>query len=99
MASTEPPRDANVAAGSWQEATAVAAVTTTATTAPTVLPVPTPAGGDRVAVVLVLYGPPWDHYLGGYQDRELGGPLGLPDLRCMTPDGVKHKDCRGEVLG
>jgi hypothetical protein len=45
------------------------------------------------------YGPPWAHYLGGYQDRLLGGPLGLPDLRCTTPDGVKHKDYRGEVLG
>jgi hypothetical protein len=46
----------------------------------------------------VSYGPPWAHYLGGYQDRLLGGPLGLPDLRCMVPDGVKHKDYRGEVL-
>jgi hypothetical protein len=45
------------------------------------------------------YGPPWAHYLGGYQDRLLGGPLGLPDLRSTTPDGVKHKDYRGEVLG
>jgi hypothetical protein len=45
------------------------------------------------------YGPPWAHYLGGYQDRLLGGPLGLPDLHCMTPDDVKHKDYRGEVLG
>jgi hypothetical protein len=27
------------------------------------------------------------------------GPLGLPDLRCTVPDGVKHKDYRGEVLG
>jgi hypothetical protein len=45
------------------------------------------------------YGPPWAHYLGGYQDRLLGGPLGLPDLRCMVPDGVKHKDFGGEVLG
>jgi hypothetical protein len=45
------------------------------------------------------YGPPWAHYLGGYQDRLLGGPLGLPDLRCTVPDGVKHKDYRGEVLG
>jgi hypothetical protein len=45
------------------------------------------------------YGPPWAHYLGGYQDRLLGGPLGLPDLRCMTPDGVKHRDYGGEVLG
>jgi hypothetical protein len=47
----------------------------------------------------VSYGPPWAHYLGGYQERLLGGPLGLPDLRCTTPDGVKHKDYRGEVLG
>jgi hypothetical protein len=47
---------------------------------------------------LVSYGPPWAHYLGGYQDRLLGGPLGLPDLRCTAPDGVKHKDYRGEVL-
>jgi hypothetical protein len=35
----------------------------------------------------------------GYQDRLLGGPLGLPDLRSMALDGVKHKDYRGEVLG
>jgi hypothetical protein len=47
----------------------------------------------------VSYGPPWAHYLGGYQDRLLGGPLGLPDLCCTVPDGVKHKDYRGEVLG
>jgi hypothetical protein len=47
----------------------------------------------------VSYGPPWAHYLGGYQDRLLGGPLGLPDLRCTVPDGVKHKGYRGEVLG
>jgi hypothetical protein len=45
------------------------------------------------------YGPPWAHYLGGYQDRLLGGPLGLPDLRCTVPNGVKHGDWRGEVLG
>jgi hypothetical protein len=45
------------------------------------------------------YGPPWAHYLGGYQDRLLGGPLGLPDLRCTAPDGVKHKDYGGQVLG
>jgi ribonuclease HI len=41
------------------------------------------------------YGPPRAHYLSGYQDRLLGGPLGLPDLRCTAPDGVKHKDYRG----
>jgi hypothetical protein len=45
------------------------------------------------------YGPPWAHYLGGYQDRLLGGPLGLPDLSCTVPNGVKHKDFGGEVLG
>jgi hypothetical protein len=45
------------------------------------------------------YGPPWAHYLGGYQDRLLGGPLGLLGLRCTAPDGVKHKDYGGEVLG
>jgi hypothetical protein len=45
------------------------------------------------------YGLPWAHCLGGYQDRLLGGPLVLPDLRCTAPDGVKHKDYRGEVLG
>jgi hypothetical protein len=48
---------------------------------------------------IVSYGPPWAHYLGGYQDRLLGGPLGLLDLRSTAPDGVKHKDYRGEVLG
>jgi hypothetical protein len=45
------------------------------------------------------YGPPWAHYLGGYQDRLLGGPLGLPDLRSTVSAGVEHKDYRGEVLG
>jgi hypothetical protein len=45
------------------------------------------------------YGPPWAHYLGGYQDRLLGGPLGLPGLRYTAPDGVEHKDYGGEVLG
>jgi cobalamin biosynthesis protein CobT len=49
--------------------------------------------------MVLSYGPPWAHYLGGYQDRLLGGVLGLPDLCCTVPDGVKHKDCRGEVLG
>jgi hypothetical protein len=41
------------------------------------------------------YGPPWAHYLGGYQDRLLGGPLGLPDLCRTVPNGVKHKDYGG----
>jgi hypothetical protein len=47
----------------------------------------------------LLYGPPWAHCLGGYQNRLLGGPLGLLDMRCTTPDGVKHKDYGGEALG
>jgi hypothetical protein len=45
------------------------------------------------------YGPPWAHYLGGYQDRLLGGPLGLPGLRYTAPNGMEHKDYGGEVLG
>jgi hypothetical protein len=32
------------------------------------------------------YGPPWAHYLGGYQDRLLGGPLRLLDLCHTAPD-------------
>jgi hypothetical protein len=51
------------------------------------------------APLLLSYGPPWAHYLGGYQDRLLGGPLGLPDLRYMAPEGVEHKDYTGVVLG
>jgi hypothetical protein len=45
------------------------------------------------------YGPPWAHYLGGYQDRLLDGPLGLPGLRYMASNGVEHKDYKGVVLG
>jgi hypothetical protein len=45
------------------------------------------------------YGPPWAHYLGGYQDRLLGGPLGLPGLRYTAPEGLEHKDYTGVVLG
>jgi hypothetical protein len=52
-----------------------------------------------MCVMHLSYGPPWAHYLGGYQDRLLGGPLGLPGLRYTAPDGVEHKDYRGEVLG
>jgi hypothetical protein len=37
--------------------------------------------------------------LGGYQDRLLGGPMGLLGLRYTAPDGVEHKDRGGEVLG
>jgi hypothetical protein len=47
---------------------------------------------------VLSYGHPWAHYLGGYQDRLLGGSLGLPSLGCTTPVGVKHKDLGGEVL-
>jgi hypothetical protein len=36
---------------------------------------------------------------GGYQDRLLGGPLGLPGLRYTAPEGVEHKDYTGVVLG
>jgi hypothetical protein len=48
---------------------------------------------------LVSYGSPGAHYLGGYQDRLLGGPLGLPDLCRTVPDGVRRKDYGGVVLG
>jgi hypothetical protein len=52
---------------------------------------------DGAHAATLSYGPPWAHYLGGYQDRLLGGPLGLLDLRCTTPADVKHKDYGGEV--
>jgi hypothetical protein len=45
------------------------------------------------------YGPPWAHYLGGFQDRLLSGPLGLLGLGCTTLVGVESKDLSGEVLG
>jgi hypothetical protein len=45
------------------------------------------------------YGPPWAHYLDGYQDRLLGGPLGLLDLGHTAPDDVGRKDYGGGVLG
>jgi hypothetical protein len=44
------------------------------------------------------YGPPWAHCLGGYQDRLLGGSLGLLELGCTAPVGVKHEDLGGGVL-
>jgi hypothetical protein len=47
---------------------------------------------------LLSYGPPWALYLGGYQDRLLGGLLGQLDLGCTAPVGVEHKDLGGEVL-
>jgi hypothetical protein len=53
---------------------------------------------ERVTGNTMSYGPPWAHYLGGYQDRLLGGPLGLPDLRYTAPEGVEHKDYTGVVL-
>jgi hypothetical protein len=45
------------------------------------------------------YGHPWAHYSGGYQDRLLGGPLGLLNLGCMAPTSVERKDYRRIVLG
>jgi hypothetical protein len=54
---------------------------------------------DEKRMAELSYGPPWAHYLGGYQDRLLGGPLGLPDLRYTAPEGVEHKDNTGVVLG
>jgi hypothetical protein len=56
-------------------------------------------GTCAITLKWVSYGPPWAHYLGGYQDRLLGGPLGLPVLRYTAPDGVEHKDYGEEVLG
>jgi hypothetical protein len=45
------------------------------------------------------YGHPYAHYSGGYQDRLLGGPLGLLDLSYTAADGVEHKDYSGGILG
>jgi hypothetical protein len=53
----------------------------------------------KSSATALSYGPPWAHYLGGYQDRLLGGPLRLPDLCHTVPDGVRRKDYGGEVLG
>jgi hypothetical protein len=44
------------------------------------------------------YGHLWAHCSGGYQDRLLCGPLGLLDLGCTTPDGMKHKAYGGLLL-
>jgi hypothetical protein len=61
---------------------------------------PIPWNGKLVALAdLLSYGPPWAHYLGGYQDRLLSGPLGLLGLCHTAPDGVGRKDYGGEVLG
>jgi hypothetical protein len=48
---------------------------------------------------MVPYGPPWAHYLCGYLDRLLGGPLGLLDLCRAAPDGVRRKEYGEGVLG
>jgi hypothetical protein len=53
----------------------------------------------RVKSHYLAYGPPWAHYLGGYLDRLLDGPLGLPDLCRTVPVGMRSKDHDGEVLG
>jgi hypothetical protein len=53
----------------------------------------------RCLQTILSYGPPWAHYIGGYQDRLLGGPLGLPGLRYTAPEGVEHMDNAGVVLG
>jgi hypothetical protein len=53
---------------------------------------------QMMRTTLLSYGPPWAHYLGGYQDRLLGGPLGLPSLCHTAPDGVRCKDYGGEIL-
>jgi hypothetical protein len=58
-----------------------------------------PATRAGPALRLLSYGPPWAHYLGGYHDRLLGGPLGLLGLCHTAPDGVGRKDYDGEVLG
>jgi hypothetical protein len=50
---------------------------------------------DYKVLVGLSYGPPWAHYLGGYQDRLLGRPLGLLGLCHSTPDGVGRKDYGG----
>jgi hypothetical protein len=52
----------------------------------------------RVGHRRLSYGPPWAHYLGGYPDRLLGGPLGLLGLCHTAPDGVGRKEYGGGVL-
>jgi hypothetical protein len=44
------------------------------------------------------YGSLWAHYLLGYQDRLLGGPLRLLGLCHTAPDGMRRKDYGGGVL-
>jgi hypothetical protein len=57
------------------------------------------AAANTQSNLAVSYGPPWAHYLRGYQDRLLGGPLGLLGLCHTAPDGVGRKDYSGEVRG
>jgi hypothetical protein len=59
----------------------------------------TGVGAEQRPARGVSYGPLWAHYLGGYQDRLLSGPLGLPGLRYTASEGVEHKDYTGVVLG
>jgi hypothetical protein len=49
---------------------------------------------NPLTVVWTSLGP----LLGGYQDRLLGGPLGLTDLCRTVPIGLRRKDHGGEVL-
>jgi hypothetical protein len=51
--------------------------------------------GSRWLTRVLPYGRPWAHCLSGYQDRLLGGPLGLLGLGCTTPVGVERKDLGG----
>jgi hypothetical protein len=54
---------------------------------------------DYKVLVGLSYGPPWAHYLGGYRDRLLNGPLGLLGLCHLAPHGVRRKDYGGGVFG
>jgi hypothetical protein len=109
-ATGESPLDMAVATGPQQGEMAVAAAAEKATAVASASLALAPTTGDQVVVDVadddapphgwgLSYGPPWAHYLGGYQDRLLGGPLGLPGLRYTAPEGVEHKDCTGVVLG
>jgi hypothetical protein len=62
------------------------------------LPPPPPMTPSEAFMATLSYGHPWAHYSGGYQDQLLGGPLGLPDLCCKTPNGVGCKGYGGGVL-
>jgi hypothetical protein len=64
---SEAPRSVAAATEPQQVATATVAVMTTAVTAPSILPVPAPAGGNQVAVVEIpdddVPPPGWDHWV------------------------------------